>query len=49
MLDVLLDLLGVALIAGMAWFVWEPAPLGVVGAALLFASWSRSRVPVEGE
>lgn len=49
MLDVALDLLGVALIAGLAWFVWEPLPLGVVGVACLVASWAhaRSTAPVE--
>lgn len=43
MLTTLLDLLGVALIACFAWFVWEPAPLLVVGAASLIASRQAAR------
>ena len=39
MLTTALDLLGVALVAVFAWFVWPPLPLLVVGAAILFASW----------
>lgn len=46
-MDTLLDLLGVACLAVLAWFVWPPLPLGVVGVALLLVSWQRSRVPSE--
>lgn len=38
-----LDLLGVAALAALAWFVWEPLPLGVVGVACLLASRKASR------
>lgn len=35
-----LDLLGVALVALFAFFVWPPAALAVLGAASLFASYT---------
>lgn len=38
MLTTLLDLLGVACLSIMAWFVWEPLPLVVVGLGSLVAS-----------
>lgn len=38
----LLDLLGVSCLAAFAAFLWPPAALLVVGAALLLASWRRS-------
>jgi hypothetical protein len=41
MLGTLLDLLGVVCLASLAWFVWEPLPLGVVGVAALVMSWQR--------
>jgi hypothetical protein len=37
-----LDLLGVALLAGFSFFIWWPLPLAVVGVASLFASWRAS-------
>lgn len=43
MLTTALDLLGVACIAAASWFVWEPAPLLVVGVASLAASRKASR------
>lgn len=43
MLTTLLDLLGVALIAAFAFFVWPYLPLLVVGAAVLVASWKAER------
>ncbi len=43
----LLDLMGVSLVAGFAWFVWPPAPLLVVGVAALVASWARTRAVEE--
>lgn len=43
MLTTALDLLGVVCLAAFAWFVWEPAPLLVVGAFALAASWKASR------
>lgn len=45
MLSTIADLLGVALVATFAWFVWQPLPLLVVGLALLAASYASSRVP----
>jgi hypothetical protein len=41
-LTTLLDLLGVALLATFAWFVWAPLPLCVVGVAILAASWLKA-------
>jgi hypothetical protein len=41
-LTTLLDVFGVAALAAFAFFVWPPAALLVVGAALLFASWRAS-------
>lgn len=38
MLTTALDLLGVALIAAFAWFVWAPLPLLIAGLAILAAS-----------
>lgn len=38
MLTTLLDLLGVAALAGFAWFCWPPLVLVVLGAAALLAS-----------
>lgn len=38
-----LDLLGVACLAVLAFLVWPPAALGVVGVAALLASWSMER------
>jgi hypothetical protein len=43
MLTTLLDLLGVALVAGFVWFVWPPLVLLVLGAAALALSWSLNR------
>lgn len=37
-----LDLLGLALVASFAWFVWPPLPLLVLGFAVLWVSWRRS-------
>jgi len=34
-----LDLLGAACLAALAFFVWPPAALGVVGVGALVASW----------
>lgn len=42
MLTTLLDILGLALLATFAWFVWEPLPLAVAGAGVLVASWRAS-------
>lgn len=39
MLTTALDLLAVASLAAFAWFVWEPLPLVVIGAAAIAASW----------
>lgn len=39
MLTTLLDLLGLALIAAFAFFVWPPLTLAVVGVGVLAASW----------
>lgn len=39
MLTTVLDLAGVALLAAFSWFIWPPAPLLVVGVALLLVSW----------
>lgn len=49
MLSTTLDLLGVCLIGAFAWFVWEPLPLAVAGAAVLLASWRRSQSPPTSE
>lgn len=38
-----LDLLGVACLTVLAFFVWPPAALGVVGVAALLMSWRASR------
>ncbi|NYD43941.1 hypothetical protein [Nocardioides panaciterrulae] len=43
MLTTALDLLGVACLAGFAWFVWPPAALLVVGAVALLVSWRSTR------
>jgi len=43
MLTTVLDLLGVALLAGFAWFVWPPLVLAVVGVAILAASWKAAQ------
>jgi hypothetical protein len=40
----ILDLLGIALLAACAWFVWAPLPLAVVGVAALVASRQMVRV-----
>jgi len=50
-LTTLLDLLGVALLAVFAWFVWPPLPLAVVGVAVIAASYIRAGAvkAVEGE
>lgn len=42
MVTTILDVLGAALLAAFAWFVWEPAPLAVLGSAALLISWRRS-------
>lgn len=42
MLEIVLDLLGVACLAGLAFFAWPPAALGVIGVAALAASWRLS-------
>lgn len=39
----LLDALGVLCLAAFAFFIWPPASLLVVGAALLFTSFVRAR------
>ena len=39
MLTTLLDLLGLALVAAFAFFVWPPLALAVVGVGVLAASW----------
>ena len=44
-LSTILDLLGVACLAVLAWFVWPPLPLAVIGVAALAASWRRSVEP----
>jgi hypothetical protein len=41
-LTTFLDVFGAAALAGFAFFIWPPAALLVVGAALLFASWRAS-------
>jgi hypothetical protein len=41
----LLDLLGAACLAGLAYFAWPPAALGVIGVAALAASWRISSTP----
>lgn len=38
-----LDLLGVTCLAALAFFIWPPAALGVIGAAALLMSWRASR------
>lgn len=43
MLTTALDLLGVAAICAFAWFVWQPLPLLVLGAACVAASRQMSR------
>ncbi len=40
-----LDALGLAALAGFAWFIWPPAAFLVIGASLLFVSWQMSRRP----
>lgn len=40
-----LDVLAVACLGVLAWFVWPPLPLGVVGVAALLASRQMSRRP----
>ncbi|HEY9494721.1 MAG TPA: hypothetical protein VIR15_07710 [Intrasporangium sp.] len=42
-MSIVLELLGLLLVAAFAWFVWQPLPLLVVGAALLAASYVRER------
>jgi hypothetical protein len=42
-LTTFLDLLGVVCLAALAFFIWPPASLGVVGVAALFMSWRASR------
>lgn len=42
MLTTALDLLGTALLAACAFFVWPPAALGVLGVAALVISWQLS-------
>lgn len=39
MLTTTLDLLGLALLAAFAWFVWPPATLAVLGLGALVISW----------
>lgn len=41
-MDTVLDLLGAALLAAFAWFIWPPAVLLVLGVAVLLASWRLS-------
>lgn len=43
MLSTALDLLGVALLAAFAWFVWPPLLLLVLGVAALLISWKSTR------
>lgn len=43
MLSTTLDLIGVTCLAALAWFVWAPLPLAVVGVAALAASWKAAR------
>lgn len=43
MFSTLLDLVAVVCLAAFAWFVWEPAPLLVVGLAALAASYQSTR------
>jgi hypothetical protein len=43
MLTTFLDLLGVACLAVLAFFVWPPAALGVVGVAALASSYALTR------
>jgi len=38
-----LDLLGVSCLALLAFAIWPPASLGVLGATALLASWRASR------
>lgn len=38
-----LDLLGVVCLAALAFLVWPPAALGVIGVSALVASWSMER------
>lgn len=40
-----LDIFGVLCLAGLAFIVWPPAALGVVGVAALVASWAMERRP----
>jgi hypothetical protein len=42
MVTTVLDILGVTCLAALAFFVWPPLTLGVVGAAALLASWRLS-------
>jgi len=42
-LTTFLDLLGVTCLAALAFFVWPPACLGVIGVAALAMSWKASR------
>lgn len=39
------DIVGVLLLAAFSWFCWPPAPLLVLGVALLVASWQMSAPP----
>lgn len=38
----LLELAGIGLLVGFAWFVWPPAALGVAGGSALTVSWRLS-------
>ena len=42
-MSIVLELLGLLLVAAFAWFVWQPLPLLVVGVAFLAASYVRER------
>jgi hypothetical protein len=47
MMSTALDLLGMALLAAFAYFLWPPAALLVLGVACLLISWRRSSTSEE--
>ena len=40
-----LDLLGVLCLSALAFLIWPPAALGVIGVSALVASWAMERKP----
>lgn len=43
MVTTVLDLLAIVCLSVLAWFIWEPLPLGVIAAAALLASRKASK------